>query len=135
MNVPKFPFVPRSIHDDVVADLRKRLDESETARAKLTKVVIRMKLTGASIVPRRPVDGGLRLEQRERDEFEKAVDSNPHCQNNPRLRRQQLKWARDEMEKPDADRDLILRRLSGWHLIEGDDDDDDEDEHELESVG
>lgn len=114
----KWPLIPRSVHDDVVSDLRKRLDDSEKARADLTETIIEMKVAGGSI-PRSM--NGERLEQRPRDEFEKAVDENPRCQADGALRRQQLRWAREAVAKG-SDKESVLARLRTWGMVLDDND-------------
>lgn len=121
----KWP-VPRSLHDEAVADLRDRLDRSEAARAQLTQTIIDMKVAGASI-PRVVTTG--RLEQRPRDEIAKVIDEHPLMKNNPALRRQQNDWARQAIAAGQSV-DSVLDRISAFGIV-SDDLDDDEDDDEL----
>lgn len=121
----KWPFLLRSVHEETVTDLRRRLDDSETERRKLVRTIVKMKVAGGTIP--RALDG-VRLEQRERNPFEKAVDENPRCKNNPLLRRHLLGWADREREKGVPEKE-ILDKLSSWHVVrvsDGDEDEDDE---------
>jgi hypothetical protein len=124
----KWPVVPRSVHDDVVNDLRTRLDASEQAREKLTQTVIDMKVAGGHI-PR--VITGERLEQKPRNEVERAVEDNPFFRSNAALRRQQIEWANRTIEEG-GDRDTILARLRGFGRVAADAVDDDEEDDRLE---
>lgn len=120
----KWPFVARSLHDDVVADLRKRLDESERRRQELTETIIDLKVTGASI-PRIVTTG--RHEQKPRDLIEKAVDDNPLFRADPRLRRRQIAWARKQVADG-ADSADVIAQLEGFGKVVRNDDDDEEEE-------
>lgn len=120
----KWPLVPRSVHDDVVTDLRKRLDESERRRQELTETIIDLKVTGASI-PRIVTTG--RHEQKPRDLIEKAVDDNPLFRADPRLRRRQIAWARKAVADG-ADSGEVIAQLEAFGTVVRNDDDDDDEE-------
>lgn len=127
----RWPFVPRSLFDETVADLRVRLDASDLDRRRLTRTIVKLKISGAHI-PR--VLDGARLEQRPRDPFEQIVDENPRAQQDPRLRRHLLTWATRQHQLHAADEcsglsdEAIKERLRTWSVVTVEEDDDDEDD-------
>lgn len=120
----KWPWVPRSLHDEAVTELRGRLDRSETARESLTQTIIDMKVAGGMIP--RPATG-FRQEPQPRDAIDIALDENETIAATPGLRRQQGVWARKQLKKG-VELESILEKIALVGTVPADflDDDDDE---------
>lgn len=123
----KLPFVSRTIHEDMVRDLREQLAKEQKRSRRLERTVIDMKVAGGSI-PR--TADGLRLERRPPTAIETAIAENPRAAVDPALRRHLGTWAAKEMGKEGADEKAIIERLRTWNMVavERDDDDDAEDD-------
>lgn len=117
----KWPWVPRSLHEDVVSDLRARLDAAEAERVKLTQTITDMKVAGGTIPRMAGVPGGTsRQEPREKDDFEKEIERNPRI-STAAQRRHWSSWASDEYRKGELTPAEILERIRGFGTLSKDD--------------
>lgn len=110
----KFPFVfmSRTVYDQMVKD---SADERERT-ARLTRIIVKMKVAGGSIP--RALSAG-RLPPRELTEFEidvqRAIDRNPHA-NRPGFRGQMATFVERALADG-IDQKRILTKLRTWHLV------------------
>lgn len=132
----KFPFISRSVYDDVVGDLRRQLRDEQTRSLTLTRVAISMRLHRDGTLPRK--QDAARQETNESRQQSNAVDlaldENKHTRVNPVLRARLRKWA-DRQFEAGAKQEDVLAKLSSWSIVNRDDDDDDDDDTIAVGVG
>ena len=118
----KFPFVSRSIYEDV----RKMLEERTERLDYLTDLLADMKVSGATLQRLTSAAGGTaKLETKPKSAIQQAIDESEHASKNLRLRTHLAKWAERELERG-QDEEKVLNRLRTWHQPSEDDDDDDD---------
>jgi hypothetical protein len=115
---PKFPIVPRSIYEDVKA----QLERSERERRRLTRTIVKMKVAGGSI-PR--IAQGVRLAPAEYDPFEEAIANNKHAASRPAVRKALQDFVAREQKK-NTRPEKILEALRTWNAVRSESSEDDE---------
>lgn len=111
----KLPFLilPRTVYDDQRRDLEaawKRVDE-------LQQIVFDLKLEGAQIVRTHPELFKRRLEKKDVDLIDVALDENPKCRRNHALRRRMREWADLELQAGRTTA-YVLERIGNWDRID-----------------
>lgn len=122
----KLPFllVPRSVYDDLRADLA-----AKDVRVKeLTDTLLDLKLQGAQVIRRLTHAGhGLRLDAKPVSAIEQAIDDDRRCQTDPQLRARMLTWADRQLATQTMSEEQVLATLRTWSSpTAGGDVDDDE---------
>ena len=111
----RFPFVPRSLYDDAVADLRSRLDAADAQVDYLTRLVADMKVAGGTVVPGASAPRPVRPANPAMDKVLAVIDANPLVQDDPTLRSHLIRTAEERLAR-NADIDDLVTEMGTWYV-------------------
>lgn len=114
----RFPVVGRDVYEDVMELLRSERMRTE----ELSRVIVNLKLSGASLTREATVRA-----PKERDQFLAAIDQNKYAARNPAIRAALMDYVERERAK-ETSPEKILDRLRNWTSVQRVDEDDDDDD-------